>query len=98
MSVDLKSKHNNAEWVPTNVYGPCTHDAKIEFTDWLKIIQMTDDVDWLILVDFNLMRKPEDRNKPGGDVMEMFMFNDAINDLRLAELPLHDRKFTWSNK
>jgi hypothetical protein len=24
------------------------------------------DVDWIILGDFNLIRKPEDRNKPGG--------------------------------
>lgn len=26
------------------------------------------------------------------------MFNDTISALRLVELPLHGRKFTWSNK
>jgi hypothetical protein len=25
------------------------------------------------------------------------LFNDCINSLCLIELPLHDRKFTWSN-
>lgn len=40
---------------------------------------MPDDIDQMILGDFNLMRKPEDRNKPGGDETEMFLFNEAIS-------------------
>ncbi|PVH38655.1 hypothetical protein PAHAL_5G318200 [Panicum hallii] len=28
--------------------------------------------------DFNLMRKPEDKNKPGGDVTKMFLFNEVF--------------------
>jgi hypothetical protein len=27
---------------------------------------MPDDMDWLVLGDFNFIRKPSDRNKPGG--------------------------------
>lgn len=60
----FKSRHNNAEWLLTNVYGPCTHEGKIEFTNWLKKIQVPDDINWLILGDFNLMRSPADRNNP----------------------------------
>lgn len=48
--------------------------------------------------DFNLMRSPENRNQPVGDVAEMWIFNDAISALGLIELPLHGRKYTWSNK
>lgn len=44
------------------------------------------------------MRKPENKNKPGGDVNEMLLFNDAISSLGLVELPLYGRRYTWTNK
>ena len=44
--------------------------------------------------DFNFMRAPSDRNRPGGDVNEMLMFNEAISNQGLVELPLHGRKFS----
>lgn len=44
------------------------------------------------------MRRPENRNRPGGDMTETFLFNEAISALRLVELPLHGRKYTWTNK
>lgn len=59
---------------------------------------MPEDVDWLVLGDFNLIRRPENRNKEGGNVMEMLLFNDAISALGLNEIYLQGRKFTWSNK
>lgn len=65
---------------------------------WLKHIQMPDHVDWLVVGDFNLMRDPDNINRPGGDASEMRMFNNAISALRLIEIPLHGRKFTWTNK
>jgi len=42
---------------------------------------MPENTDWMVLGDFNLIRKPEDRNKPGGDLSEMFRFNSAISAL-----------------
>ena len=59
---------------------------------------MPENVDWLIVGDFNLIRKPKDRNKDGADVNKMFLFNEAINKLGLTELPLHGSQFTWTNK
>ena len=59
---------------------------------------MPDDIDWLILGDFNLMRNSEDRNRPGGDINEMLLFNEAISALGIVELTLMGRKFTWTNK
>jgi hypothetical protein len=58
---------------------------------------MPDDLDWLIVGDFNFIRKPSDRNRDGGEVNEMFMFNEAISKLGIVELPLKDRQYTWSN-
>ena len=37
---------------------------------------MPNDVDWINMGDFNLIRTPEDRNRRGGDVNEMLMFNE----------------------
>lgn len=45
--VDFRAKHSDLEWVLTNVYGPCMSEGKLEFTSWLKNIQMPDDTDWL---------------------------------------------------
>jgi hypothetical protein len=52
---------------------------------------------WLILGDFNLIRKIEDRNKPSGDLNDIFNFNAAISQLGIVEIALKGRKYTWSN-
>jgi endonuclease/exonuclease/phosphatase family metal-dependent hydrolase len=96
--VELTSKLNNQTWLLTNVYAPCTSERKRDFLNWFKSIQMPDNIDWLIVGDFNLLRSPANRNRPGGDTQEMFLFNAAISSLGLVELPLQGRKFTWSNK
>jgi hypothetical protein len=78
----------------TCVYGRCTAEGKVNFTNWLKGIQMPRDLDSLLLGDFNLIRRPEDRNKPGVDLAEMFMFNETICEHGLVEIPLRGRKYT----
>jgi endonuclease/exonuclease/phosphatase family metal-dependent hydrolase len=59
---------------------------------------MSDDCDWLLIGDFNLIKNPSDRNMPGGNISEMLWFNEALNSLGVIEIPLHGRKFTWINK
>jgi len=98
ISVEFISTHNNDRWVLTSIYAPCDDEGKAVFLDWFRNIHMPDDVDWLILGDFNLYRKPEDRNKPGAKAHDMLQFNDAISSLGIVEIPLHGRKFTWTNK
>jgi exonuclease III len=98
ISVEFFSLHENAHWILTNVYAPCTHPEKREFIQWFRNINMPDSVDWLIVGDFNLYRSPEDRNQPGGDHLDMYLFNEAISKLGLVDIPLKGRRFTWSNK
>lgn len=98
ISVELTSKLNNDNWLLTTVYAPCTPAGKRAFLEWFRNIQMPHEIDWLIVGDFNLIRKPEDRNKDGADVNEMFLFNEAISKLGLTKLPLHGSPFTWTNK
>lgn len=90
--------HNGAVWILTNIYAPCTPLGKREFIRWFRNIQLPDLIDWLIIGDFNLYRSPEDRNRPGADFSEMFLFNEAISALGLVELPLRGKRFTWMNK
>jgi len=97
ISVQMSSMHNNDSWLLTNVYAPCTDEGKRQFVNWFKNIQIPHEVDWLVVGDFNLMRKHEDRNKEGGDSSEMFLFNSAISSLGLNEITLQGRKYTWSN-
>ena len=65
--------------------------------EWFQQIQMPEDIEWIVVGDFNLMRKQEDRNKEGGDLTEMFMFNDAISALGLNKIILQGRRFTYYN-
>jgi hypothetical protein len=97
VAVEFSSRHNDNSWILTNIYRPCLADGKREFLEWFQQIQMPEDVDWMIVGDFNLMRKQEDRNKDEGDLTKMFMFNNAISALGLIEIILQGRKYTCSN-
>jgi hypothetical protein len=33
---------------------------------------------WMIICDFNLIREPNDRSRPGGDTNNMLLFNSVI--------------------
>jgi len=98
LTVEFTSKHNYSTWVLTNIYAPCTSSGKQVFLHWLRNIQMPDVIDWLLAGDFNLIRKPENRNKMGGDISEMLQFNDALSAFGVVELPLYGKKYTWTNK
>jgi endonuclease/exonuclease/phosphatase family metal-dependent hydrolase len=47
--------------------------------------------------DFNFYRSLEDRNREGGNIQDIMVFNDMISNLGLQEIPLKRRSFTWSN-
>jgi hypothetical protein len=70
------------------MYNPCTPRGKLEFLEWFKIVDMSNDNDWLII---------DDRNKLGANILKMFDLNEAIRSLSLIELPLKGIRYTWSN-
>nr|ABA96638.1 retrotransposon protein, putative, LINE subclass [Oryza sativa Japonica Group] len=39
----------------------------------------------------------DNRNKPGGNMNDIFIFNDVISSLGLLEIPLSGRSYTWSD-
>jgi hypothetical protein len=86
--IKFTSKHNNACWTLVSVYGPCQGALRDQFVSWLFNLQIPHDDNWLILGHFNFIRTPENRNKEGGDISDMFLFNEVIGHLGLLELPL----------
>jgi exonuclease III len=78
-SVELVFRLTGEHWILTNIYAPCTPEGQLAFLIWFKNIEMPTETKWLIVGDFNLLRAPENRNKPGGSVTEMFAFNTAIS-------------------
>jgi hypothetical protein len=98
MSVEFSSILSGAVWVLTNVYAPYTTEGRTNFLNWLHDFSLPDDTDCLLVGYFNLIRKPSDRNRPGGNVQDMLKFNEALSNLNAEELPLRGNHFTWSNK
>lgn len=88
---------NNSTFHLSDIYGPSISAEKFDFITWLLNLDKADINDWLLTGDFNLYRSPEDRNKPGGNLGDMQMFNELIIDLDLSDIPFSGLKFTWSN-
>ena len=95
--ISFKSVHNSETWTLVSVYGPCQGPQRDEFVQWLYNLPIPSDQNWLLLGDFNFIRSLDNRNRPGGDVNDIFLFNEIIGHLGLLELPLKGRAYTWSN-
>ena len=93
----MQSKLDNSSFHVTNIYGPSHSPKKLGFVTWLVNLDISDFDEWIIGGDFNLFRHAENRNKPGGDIGEMNMFNEIITDMDLVEIPFSGRSYTWSN-
>jgi hypothetical protein len=65
------SAFSGAIWVLTNIYAPCTSERKVAFLNWLHDFELSEEMDWLLVGDFNLIRRASDSNRPGGSVQEM---------------------------
>ena len=76
---------------------PCVEPARGAFITWLRNLQISDTDSWIALGDFNFYRSTENRNRPGGNILDTFAFNEAIGESGLIELPIKGRAFTWSN-
>ena len=52
----------------------------------------------MVAGDFNLIYKDDDKNNYNYNRVMMGRFRRFINNLSLKEIPLHGRKYTWSNQ
>ena len=97
ITMNFTSAHNGDTWFLTNVYGPCDDPARTTFINWFKGHEIYDLMNWIFLGDFNFYRSLNNRNRPGGNLADTLVFNDAIGHLGLIELPLKGRAYMWSN-
>ena len=86
ITVKLICRLDNKIFHVTNIYGPANPAQKLGFVNWLMNLDSFEFDDWALGGDFNLIRNPENRNKPGGDTGEMNMF-----------IPFSGRNLSWSN-
>lgn len=97
ITLNFASVHNSENWKLTTVYGPCEEPTRSEFITWFRGHVFEDYENWIFLGDFNFYRSLSNCNRPGGNLADTLIFNDAIGHLGLVELPLKGRAYTWSN-
>jgi exonuclease III len=97
MIILFRSAHTNQSWKLVVVYGPCQGEDRDNFVHWLYNLIIPDDELWIFMGDFNFIWSQQNRSAPGGNLNDMFLFNDLIDHLGILELPLKGRSFTWSN-
>jgi len=96
VSVQFCSEDRSVWWL-TCVYGPPRNSEKDSFLQELRDIRIACPGPWMIAGDFNLIFKDSDKNNANLNRVMMRRFRGLIEDLALKEIPLHGRKFTWSN-
>ncbi|CAO2037441.1 unnamed protein product [Urochloa humidicola] len=97
LTTTFQATTTNLAFTLTNCYGPCHHPDKPLFLNELISLQASISGIWSVLGDFNLIRAPEEKSNNNFDAHEAGHFNGAIDTLALQEVPLLDRRFTWSN-
>jgi hypothetical protein len=95
--VNFSSTQNAEQWRLTIIYGPCQGQERQEFVQWLNSLDIDDDMNWLLLGNFNFYRSLENRNRAGGNTQDIMLFNEVISNLGFQEIPLKGRSYTWSN-
>jgi exonuclease III len=96
VSVNFHSSTSSPWWL-TCVYGPQGNRDKIQFLQSLREVRALCNGPWLVLGDFNLILREEEKNNNNLDRAMMGRFRRWANDLALNDIPLVGRKYTWSN-
>lgn len=89
-SITIKFHH-------TNIYGPSAADDKADFINWPYNFDCSGIEDWIIMGDFNLIRSPKNRNRLGGNINDMMLFNAVIHHLDQVEIAFQGISCSWSN-
>lgn len=98
ITATITMRADRIQWQINVVYGPQRDDEKIQFLQELKNIPVPAHDRWLILGDFNLIYQAEDKNNSNLNRRLMNSFKAALDVMRLKEIKLNGRRFTWSNE
>jgi hypothetical protein len=90
-------REKNLIWNFVNVYGAAQKEHKSRFLSELSAVCSRSQVPLLIGGDFNILRKAEEKNKPGSLSKWSSLFNSIIDHHGLVEFELKNRLYMWSN-
>lgn len=97
-SVSIILQRDDFKFMLTGAYGPQNDREKLDFLAELSELRSLNDLPWLAMGDFNMVRSIEDITSNSINLGIVLSFNNTIEDLELLEVPLVGRKFTWSSK
>jgi exonuclease III len=97
VTATIRKRRDNTSWTITVVYGPEGETAKLEFLQEIRLIKQTADPEWLILGDFNLICKINDKSNGRVNLRLLSSFQWILDEPELKELHLHGRRFTWTS-
>jgi hypothetical protein len=98
LCVDATMHYCLTTFTITVVYDPSTRADKVTFLQHSRGLKLDHDSKWLILRDFNLIYKAQDKNNKNLNLRLMRSFRRAIDFCELKEPWLQNRKYTWSNE
>ncbi|XP_026444360.1 uncharacterized protein LOC113344647 [Papaver somniferum] len=97
LSVSCTNKADNFKWMLTNVYGPNNPVERTEFWEELDNACRLWDLPSCIGVDFNTIKKCDEKKNCTRITRSMTQFNLFIDQHDLIDLPLKGARYTWSN-
>ncbi len=97
LNLVLRRRIDGTIFTLSNIYGPTAAALKAGFFLELRHIGTRVAGVWALLGDFNLLLSLSDKNDPPSSVSDILSFRNAVNGLGLADIPLSNRSFTWTN-
>jgi len=80
-----------------SVYEPAQMDHKAQFLSEVVRVCSKEALSIVIGGDFNIIRRPDEKNNDNYNDRWPFLFNAVIDSLNLREIEMSGRKFTWAN-
>lgn len=97
ISATITMLAENIDWSITGVYGPQADNEKILFMQEIADPKQQMLPAWLLLGDFNLIYRAEDKNNGRLNLPMLSRFKTTIDNLLLAPFDLRGKKYTWCN-
>jgi len=93
----LRLREDDFKFNLISIYGPAQLDQKSHFLSEVVRVCSKEVVPIVIGGDFNIIRKPDEKNNDNYNDRWPFLFNVVIDSLNLREIEMTGRNFTWGN-
>jgi exonuclease III len=95
VKLTLHNKNDDFKWSLFVVYGPAQQQDKESFLKELAHTCSNETLPYIIGGDFNIKRRPEDKNKNNLETKWTDLFNMVIQSLELKEIEMSGRQYNW---